>query len=878
MFPPHPTAHSHSLIIRCAIITLLCGSAALAQTTYTWIAYDNTTASGTINADWATAGNWDPNGVYSSGALNELMFFDDTNGVTYATGSNQLEQEGTLNINNVASVSMRTLTLDGRGPNNSASTLINIGDGSATWTIGDGSTGTVNMTSSAGGGGDRYVKYIVNPNVTLNGNVTFTGGSGALDGYRFTGDINDGGSGYGITKSGNSQMILSGNSTYSGATTISGGLLIFSGANSLSASSGLSLNGGTAVMGGSLTRDLGSGSGQLQITGGNSGFSTASSNLDITAFNDASQELVWGTASFNPNQLTLNNTTAGANIYLRNQIDLGGGTRTINVGANTAFLNGDIQTSSGTAGITKTGTGVLHLSGTSTYNGNTTLTQGTVSIETSANAGSGGSIIFNGGSLGIRGNTLAQLSNIGHSVTLSSNKTVGFDISDRGHQFTADIALTQGSGGLVKAGRGSLVLDQANTFSGATTATGGGSLVLDYSGQDNSKLSDSNSLTLGGTTLKLSGGTHGEVVSITSIAGGTANAIVRDSGSATIALNAISIAPGKASLSLSADGIATTDRTNNVNTGLLGSWATVGSHWALNQTNGPDGSIIAYAGYTALPGSGGTASTNYQVLGNTSYGGGSVGTLRIANTGNDGVMTLTGSMSVASATLGSYGGILFAGGSNNNYTITGVNIGPSNGNGQALLINTYTGKLTVNSTLNYGSSGLTKTGEGILELANSSTYSGETLVTQGGLVMNVTSSGNSPITVSAGARIGGTGTIGGSLTLQEGADFIFNATSPLIASGLVSLDDSFGILNLVNEDGSVLNWSLIEDGTYTLIDNGSEFSNIQNLGLVNAADIGGGRSAYFQQGSLQLVVVPEPSSLLLMSMSSLILLSWRRRS
>jgi hypothetical protein len=59
--------------------------------------------------------------------------------------------------------------------------------------------------------------------------------------------------------------------------------------------------------------------------------------------------------------------------------------------------------------------------------------------------------------------------------------------------------------------------------------------------------------------------------------------------------------------------------------------------------------------------------------------------------------------------------------------------------------------------------------------------------------------------------------------------------------------------------------------------------NISNFGSGAPADLGGGKSAYFQQGSgpssLQLVVVPEPTALALMAVGSALsgLVAWRRR-
>jgi autotransporter-associated beta strand protein len=62
-----------------------------------------------------------------------------------------------------------------------------------------------------------------------------------------------------------------------------------------------------------------------------------------------------------------------------------------------------------------------------------------------------------------------------------------------------------------------------------------------------------------------------------------------------------------------------------------------------------------------------------------------------------------------------------------------------------------------------GTTGLTKGGAGILDLMGPNTYSGTTAVNQGTLYVNTTQPG-SPVTVSAGATLGGTGTVGGITT------------------------------------------------------------------------------------------------------------------
>jgi hypothetical protein len=85
----------------------------------------------------------------------------------------------------------------------------------------------------------------------------------------------------------------------------------------------------------------------------------------------------------------------------------------------------------------------------------------------------------------------------------------------------------------------------------------------------------------------------------------------------------------------------------------------------------------------------------------------------------------------------------------------------------------------------------------------------------------------------------------------------------------------FGIDNL-RYNGAAVDWNTIADDTYTLISGILDETNLDNFGFVNAFAIGGGRSAYFKEGSLQLVVIPEPGSVLLAGLGVLTLLRRRR--
>lgn len=109
--------------------------------------------------------------------------------------------------------------------------------------------------------------------------------------------------------------------------------------------------------------------------------------------------------------------------------------------------------------------------------------------------------------------------------------------------------------------------------------------------------------------------------------------------------------------------------------------------------------------------------------------------------------------------------------------------------------------------------------------------------------------------VDASGAVGGNGSIAGSLVFAAGAGLIFDGDNTgLTVSGTVTFDNSFGIDDVSGLDGSTA------VGTYLLIANAGDFSNIENFGESNAFDLGSGKSAYFQNGSLELVVVPEPST------------------
>ncbi len=229
-----------------------------------------------------------------------------------------------------------------------------------------------------------------------------------------SGNINGSGN---FTKLGGSAVVLSGNNIYSGTTTVNEGALRLSSATALPGGIGatggtspLTINGNGSInvgatiqltaASGDFLRALGTGADQFQITGGVSGFDANGSARQVIVGNNAAFELQWGIATFNPSALLLgfHQYTATGAITLQNKIDLNAATRTItvNTGAAIATISGAIRTTSGTAGITKTGGGTLELSGNNTYNGPTTISAGTLTLSSAGAVGGTSQIVLGG--------------------------------------------------------------------------------------------------------------------------------------------------------------------------------------------------------------------------------------------------------------------------------------------------------------------------------------------------------------------------------------------------------------------------------------------------------------------------------------------------
>ena len=225
-------------------------------------------------------------------------------------------------------------------------------------------------------------------------------------------------------------------------------------------------------------------------------------------------------------------------------------------------------------------------------------------------------------------------------------------------------------------------------------------------------------------------------------------------------------------------------------------------------------------------------------------------TLTLTNAGN----TFTGGSTVAAGSELTIGN----GGANGSLAGNVANSGRLTFNSSSSL--TYAGQLS-------GSGTFVKSGSGLLTLSgNSAGYAGATLLQSGSL--NVSGALGGTVEVSSGAvlvgalsvasgkALGGSGTIDGNVSLAANAAFVFDPAETLtVQNGTVSFG-GFGVDDILGLDQNT------PDGIYTLIAGAVNLANVSNVGAGSAYSLGGGKSAYLQAGSLQLVVVPEPPAVI----------------
>ena len=297
---------------------------------------------------------------------------------------------------------------------------------------------------------------------------------------------------------------------YTGNTTITAGLLGAASGTNLPTNSPLVFGGGVLLTSGNFTRNLvatatpGNANEVAWTTGG--GFAANESKLNVSIGGVGTETaLTWASGGFvaNAQPLILSGATALSEVEFRNSIDLNGAVRSVqvddngNTGADFATMSGVLSGVAG--GLNKTGGGILVLTGSNSYGGTTTITQGTLVVSslgnsavagnTSIGTATGANLAAQALILGRTGNNAGLLQYVGPGETSDRFVQLGVDSGTGSSQIHAD-------------GAGPLVLTNVNN----TANTAAKTLFLRGSNTSGNMITSQLSDNTGALSLTVDGG------------------------------------------------------------------------------------------------------------------------------------------------------------------------------------------------------------------------------------------------------------------------------------------------------------------------------------------------------------------------------------
>ena len=371
---------------------------------------------------------------------------------------------------------------------------------------------------------------------TLNGGTVNLSSGTALTVSAGTSAGSIAGTGGTLTKTGGGTLTLSGTNSFTGATTVSAGTLAFNAAAALGTTASINLadtttltyTGGTATfdrdlavtggtgstgtlrnsglgtltLSGTLTKDgtiLNFAEGTFDVTGTISGVSAHSDLVVDHATVTLSHANTYTGPTYLQNAATLHAAVTGAlptgtrsDLFL-DATGTGGSTLTLGADQAVASLTGATSstvdlgahaltvgttsgstTFAGTLGGTggtliKDGASTLSLTGTNSYTGGTTLQAGTL-VFTTGGLGTTGTVQFSGDAT-LRFGT-ATTTDLSGRLAIADGVTATLDTGGNDLTFASAFGLG-GTGGLTKAGVGTLTFTAAATYTGATTISAG---------------------------------------------------------------------------------------------------------------------------------------------------------------------------------------------------------------------------------------------------------------------------------------------------------------------------------------------------------------------------------------------------------------------
>ncbi|MCX5679577.1 MAG: autotransporter-associated beta strand repeat-containing protein [Candidatus Omnitrophica bacterium] len=650
-----------------------------------------------------------------------------------------------------------TLLLSGANAYTGATT-VNAGKlqaGSITQAFGNGSAVTVGAAGTLDLGG--YNETIGSLAGAAGGIVTNTGAAGTLTAgdttsTTFSGVIKDGTGMTNLVKQGVGTLTLSGTNTYSGTTTISSGVLSIAGTNSLP---GWNTNGKYSVTNGTALA-VGNGVSDANIgANGSTGTILGTSNFEV-----------WANIGFD--------TSAGNRTYT-------------NVIGNTV---------NGALGLVKVGVNTLTLSGTNTYIGATTICDGNISVQTIGNGGVAGNLgaaasdatnlVFNGGTLQYTGDTASTNRNF----TISASTIATIQVDTAGKTLTMSGASPATTGGLTKAGAGTLLLSGANLYTGATTVSAGtlkaGAATTVFGNKSNVILNNKDGGGLNLNNLNITIGPLDGVLNSTVALG--SGALTITNGTSTSG-NYGGVISGTGGLTVAGTGTGVTQVLTGANT-------YTGTTTISGTSTLQVGDVVSGAANTGTLGTGAVTNdatltfnrTNNLIVSNAISGSGvlkQIGTGILTLSGDNkaysgtttissGVLSITSTDSLPGFTTGKYsvakGATLAVYNEVTDGSITTMLATTNFAAGAALGFDTATTTTRTYSAIlantGQGQLGLTKLGAGTLTLSGTNTYTGATTITAGTLIANSSAALGDSSATNILTFNGGTLQAGGAITSE----------------------------------------------------------------------------------------------------------------
>lgn len=463
-------------------------------------------------------------------------------------------------------------------------------------------------------------------------------------------------------------------------------------------------------------------------------------------------------------------------------------------------VNSVVADNTSASTLTTAGPGTVILNGANTHGGGTTLGGGTLVLGNASALGTGTFTIAGGtlastgtltvsnvvdanGDFSIGGSGTLSLTGamlLGGNRVITNNNTTGttsfFDIGGSGRNlvFSGDgnTAVTgfisTGAGSLTKNGSGTLTLTEASTYTGATNINGG-TLQIGNGGNTGSISSSSIVTNNAALVFNLNDDPFPELV---------AGNVIRGTGTLTKQGSGRLVLTGNSSYTG-----ATTVSAGVLQIGNGGTSGSIGTSSAVTNDAG-----LAFNRSNALTvahpiGGSGTL---------TQLGAGTL-TLTGTNTYTGDTILSAGTLSASSAAnLGDASSdLVFNGGT---LQITGIDLANLSGLGHTVVltadtpvgldISSATHTFTVDQVLNQGTGGFTKRGAGTAVLNQANTYTGDTVVTAGTLLVaspGSTAAGSAVFV--DGGTLGGNGSIGGSVTVAAPANLSPGTSAGTLAIG-----------------------------------------------------------------------------------------------